>query len=337
MARVVSRMMLVLGLLGAFGSSPVLALTAPHDSVEQAAQSILPDAQVAVHGNLQGAMAALDELIAEVGKLKIVSQDPDLSSGLEAARSAMDGMLAQIATESGMDLRKDVGSVTLSFAFPSADQVQLLVRVRADRNFHSTFGSAGRVPGPGRAGSVGEGCEPGARRSASAARAAAGLRGARGAEYASRRGCRSRAALVGGPRQSHPSGGRCTMGSAGWGGHGRFGAARSRRSWRWALGGAGRSGWGTAGGRVGGVVDWLVAGRVVRPCGVVVDRGVRLTGLRQRGGCRRHPEVRKDPPHDPGVCQEGEDDHGRRAPGAGERVHVERSEEQRRPREASSG
>lgn len=132
MTSVVAGMVMMLGLLGAFGSGSGAALTAPHDTVVEAARGILPDAQIAVHGNLQAAMAAFDELVAEVGKLRLIAGDKDLSAGFAVGRAAVDSALERLRAEAGIDLRKDVGSVTLSFAFPSADEVRMLVRLRGN-------------------------------------------------------------------------------------------------------------------------------------------------------------------------------------------------------------
>lgn len=132
MTSAVAGLVMILGLLGAFGSGSDGALTAPHDTAEEAARGILPGAHVAVHGNVQGAMAALDGLLREVEGLKVVTRDKALREGVVAGRAMLGVALAQLATELGVDLRRDVGSVTLSFEFPSADEVRMLLRARGN-------------------------------------------------------------------------------------------------------------------------------------------------------------------------------------------------------------
>lgn len=128
----VAGLIVVLGLLGAFGSTGEGALTAPHDEAAEAAKGVVPDAHIALHGNVQAAMGAFDQLLAEVSELEVIAGDADTKQTLGMMRTGLDGLLAGVQGSLGVDLRKDVGSITLSVAIPSEDQVRMVLRARGN-------------------------------------------------------------------------------------------------------------------------------------------------------------------------------------------------------------
>lgn len=128
----VAGLIVVLGLLGAFGSTEEGALTAPRDDAAAAAAVVLPDAHIAIHGNVQSAMGAFDRLLTEVAALEVVAGDKDRRDAMAMARSAVDAMVTGLQGTAGVDLRTDVGSVTLSVALPSEKEVRMAMRVRGN-------------------------------------------------------------------------------------------------------------------------------------------------------------------------------------------------------------
>lgn len=125
-------MILLLGTLGGVSGGSAAQTTAPHDSAVVAAAGVLPDALFAAHADVGVSMSAVDTLIGEVEGLQLAQQSATLRQTLKGVREAIEGLRSGLLSEIGLDIQKQIGSVTLSVATVGKDDVRLLLRVRGD-------------------------------------------------------------------------------------------------------------------------------------------------------------------------------------------------------------
>lgn len=137
-------MVFLLGTLG--GLSGGDGGQAPRDTAAEAAAAVLPDAALAVHVDVGGALAMVDTMVGELEGLGFAKQSVTFGRALKDVRTMMDDVYKTVGQEMGVNPRTQVGSVTLSVATVGKDDVRVLLRVRGELAGMSTANLLGDKP-----------------------------------------------------------------------------------------------------------------------------------------------------------------------------------------------
>jgi hypothetical protein len=127
----ISELLILFAVIGGVSDVNTGRSKAPYDTGDKAVRYALPDAHLYVHLDLAGGMASIFSTMDELGKLRAAASFPEVQDGLAAARRSIEDGLGFVGKELGLDLTQDVGSITLSLALNSKDDMQLMMRVRA--------------------------------------------------------------------------------------------------------------------------------------------------------------------------------------------------------------
>lgn len=128
----VGELLVLFGLLGGAVGGTTTDLQAPRDKPAKSLAWVLPEADIAAHANIEGAIRAVTSLMDEIADLRIIKDSQEFSQGMTQGKLMLGQAFEQGQRELGMDLRTDAGSVTFSMEFNEDQSFKLLLRMRGN-------------------------------------------------------------------------------------------------------------------------------------------------------------------------------------------------------------